>query len=72
LEYLSLIKTNLDSSFIGVLKAAVDREPLCASSIKMAPQPRRGFITGLFLQLGEIAVIIEFVDLAWDEFRLEV
>ena len=72
MEYLSLIKTNLDSSFIRVLEAAVDRQPLCASSIKMAPQPRRGFITGLFLRLGKIAVLIEFVDLAQDEFRLEL
>jgi hypothetical protein len=69
---LTLIKTNLGSSFIRVLEAAVDREPLCASSIKMAPQPRRGFITGLFLRLGEIAVLIEFADLAQDEFRLEL
>jgi len=69
---LPLIKTNLGSTFIEVLEAAVDREPLCANSIKMAPQPRRGFITGLFLRLGEIAVLIEFVDLAQDEFRLEL
>jgi hypothetical protein len=69
---LTLIKTNLDSSFIGVLEAAVDREPLCASSIKMAPQPRRGLVTELFLRLVEIAVLIEFVDLAQDEFRLEL
>jgi len=69
---LTLIKTNLGSSFIGVLEAAVDRELLCASSIKMAPQPRRGFITGLFLRLGEIAVLIEFADLSQDEFRLEL
>jgi hypothetical protein len=72
LEYLSLIKTNLGSSFIGVLEAVVDREPLCASLIKMAPWPRRGFITGLFLRFGEIAVLIEFVDLAQDEFGLEL
>ena len=69
---MSLIKTNLGPSFIGVVEAAVDRAPLCASSIKMAPQPRRGFITGLFLQLEKIAVLIEFVDLAQDEFRLEL
>jgi len=36
----------------------------------MAPQLWRGFITELFLRLGEIAVLIEFVDLAQDEFRL--
>ena len=69
---MTLIKTNLDSSFIGVLEAAVDREPLCASSIKMAPQPRRGFITGLPLRLGETAIPIEFRDLDQDKFRLEL